>query len=287
MKRILFAISILPLISFFGCQSDVLEMKEDINSAVDQIIAENNFTSTFDAAFDIIATNAKMQKSGTTIIPDEVRLNFVDSLFSDGDGVELIIQFGSMGTTIPHGVLCQDGNYRSGQLRILVNQSIRSAEFRAEVISTEKDSFCVGNGAHMVQQIGRTMITLENQNGIRLRVLDGIIKDDSTIIRWDCDRTVIQTKDGSLGIWGDEYEMTGTSHVYSSTGETFTATITSPLIKKIEAGCARAFVAGRMDIQSNASNQHFEINYDPFNNQACDQLVETAVMGKKSIVALK
>ncbi|MBO6517289.1 MAG: hypothetical protein JJ975_12130, partial [Bacteroidia bacterium] len=160
MNKLLISLSCLMLFALSNCSESIPEVKENIFSAEDNAQAETQFFATFEAAYDVIATDRKFRKAETTIIPSNAKIVFIDSSFDDGDGVEMWVDFGPILDTEPKGILCQDGRYRAGKMHITVNQSILSAEFLAVVTTSEEDQFFSGNGENMSQLIGTTVISL-------------------------------------------------------------------------------------------------------------------------------
>jgi hypothetical protein len=287
MKKLLIVLTAGLLITLTNCNDQLPEVKENIFSAQDNSQAETHFFATFDAAYDVISTDKKFRKSETTIIPSNTAIEFIDSSFDDGDGVMVIVDFGSIGSAEPRGTLCQDGRYRAGKMRINVNQSIQSAEFRAVVITTQEDSFYSGNGTDMVQLIGKTTISLTGVAGIRVKVQDAKVISDDKEFTWTSDKEIIQTKDNGDGIWGDEYIVTGQASGFNRDGDAYTVMIDKPLIKRMETGCASTFISGVETVSAKESSQVVSINYDPFENEACDLYAEANLNGKKTIFKIK
>lgn len=287
MKKLLIVFISGLLLTLSNCTEQLPEVKENIHSAQDNSLAETHFFATFDAAYDVIATDKKFRKLETTIIPSNTAIKFLDSSFADGDGVSVVVDFGGLGNQEPKGTLCQDGRYRAGKMHIHVNQSIQSAEFRAVVTTTPEDSFFSGNGTDMVQLIGKTTITLTGVAGIRVRVTDATVIDGDRVSTWSSDRIIVQTKDNGDGIWGDEYMVTGKASGVNRDGDAFTVTIDQPLVKRMEAGCANTFIAGVVTVAATEGTQVVAINYDPFENEACDHYAEANLNGKKTIFKVK
>ncbi|MFT5512234.1 MAG: hypothetical protein ACI8SE_000631 [Bacteroidia bacterium] len=287
MKKLLIVLTFGLLLTLTNCTEQLPEVKENIFSAQDNSQAETHFFATFDAAYDVIATDKKFRKLETTIIPSTTAILFLDSSYSDGNGVSVIVDFGSLGELEPKGTLCQDGKYRAGKMRISVNQSIQSAEFRAIVTTNEEDSFYSGNGTDMIQLIGKTTISLTGVAGIRVKVSDAQVITDHNSYSWQSDRVIVQTKDNGDGIWGDEYMVTGSASGTNRDGEAFHVSISQPLMKRMEKGCAGTFISGIVKVTAKEGTQVVSINYDPFENEACDEYAEANLNGKKSIFKIK
>ena len=287
MNKLLLVLSTALLLTLSNCTEQLPEVKENINSAQDNSLAETHFFATFDAAYDVIATDKKFRKSETTIIPSTADIKFLDTSYVDGDGVSVIVDFGGLGDEEPKGTLCQDGRYRAGKMHIYVSQSIQSAEFKAIVTTTAGDSFYSGNGTDMIQLVGKTTISLTGVAGISVKVTDAEVISENNSFSWQSDRVIIQTKDNGDGIWGDVYAVTGKASGINRDGDAFHVTIDQPLIKQMEKGCAGTFVSGIVTVAAKEGTQVVSINYDPFDNQACDQYAEANLNGKKTIFKVK
>jgi len=284
MNKFLGLILVVSATMFFGCSEELPEVPENIHSAKDNVRAETHFFSMFDAAYDVIATNDKFRKSETSIIPSSVLLDFIDSSFKDGSGVSVTVDFGDVGFESPHGTLCQDGKYRAGKMHIFVNQSIQSIDFRAVITLDSVDGFYTGDGEHMVQLNGTTIITPADLNAMRVQMKNASLNDDGLVTKWTSDRVVRQIKDaGDDGIWGDEYEVTGKSSGINRDGKPYEVVITESLVKRMESGCANTFVSGQLEVYSKTSSQQILLNYDPSGDAPCDALIEANINGRKQV----
>jgi len=270
------------LFALTNCGDELPVVKENIFSAEDNTLAETHFFATFEAAYDVITTDDRFGKTRTTIIPSDATIEFIDSSFDDGDGVEVIVDFGELLKTEPRGKLCQDGRYRAGKMLIHVNQSVQSAEFRATVTMCDEDQFYSGNGVDMAQLTGTTVISLV---GISIRVLikDARIIYEDNEIHWSSDRIITQLKSAGEGIWGDTYAVTGSASGVNREGDSFEVAINEPLIKVMEKGCSRTFLEGQLTVTANNSSKVIYIDYDPYKNRDCDLYAEAVINGKKLI----
>lgn len=250
-------------------------------------MAETQFFATFEAAYDVIATDSRFKKTETSIIPSNTSIIFLDSTFDDGDPVDVMVDFGGLGNDVPHGTLCQDGRYRAGKMYISLNQSIESAEFRATVTTTAEDSFYCGNGEEMVQLIGKMIISLAGPSAIKISVSNATLIDGENESQWKSERIITQIEDGGDGIWGDTYSVSGSASGVNREGEAFNVTIDKPLIKRMEKGCAKTFVEGVLTVSSAENSQKISIDYDPYKNQACDLFAEANLNGRKTIFKIK
>jgi hypothetical protein len=54
------------------------------------------------------------------------------------------------------------------------------------------------------------------------------------------------------------------------------------LLKRLQQGCARTFVKGVIAIENEDSRNPLEVDFDPFNNAACDRTAK-AIYGNRSV----
>jgi hypothetical protein len=241
---------------FTGCKKDKNETAETIVSAEDNSTAENEFTSLFDVADDF-SSNDRRVRAGSTILPSGAVLNFTDSSFTDGDGVECSIDFGPLKSSAPKGMLCNDGRYRAGVIHISVSKRYFLDSAEVTITAADADKFYAGSdGMNMTQVSGTMKLTRLTQSSIRIDVIDA-------------------------GILGDQFEITGEASGVNRNGESFTVKIDVPLLKKVELGCARTFVKGKITLTNVSSGKTIAIDYDPYSNQACDLTAKATINGKE------
>jgi len=269
------------------CKDPITELKENIFSAQDNALAENEYNSTIEALTDW-AANTKFYKKGEKILPPSVIVTFIDSTFLDMDAIEGTLDFGKRGRHKPYGLLCKDGKYRAGKIHFRLNKPV---EFPGAVfqLSCDKiDSFYSGSGDAMNFITGN--FTVENNNGMSLIVkADQITLTDAAglTIFWNCNRSIQLIKDAGKGIWGDVYSMEGSASGVNRNGEKFEVTIEKPLVKKMETGCSKTFIKGLLTIKNETSDKTITLNYDPHDNEACDLIAEADINGKKTIFKLE
>lgn len=285
MKKISLISSLLLVasISVFmvACKKDKNETLETIVSAEDNSTAENEFTSLFDVADDF-SSNDRRTRAGNTILPSGAVVTFQDSSYTDGDGVEATIDFGPVKNTVPKGRLCQDGRFRAGKIHISSNR--RYFLDSAEVVITVSDSdqyFAGSDGVSLTQLIGKVSIKRIDANTLKIDVVDARAINDKGTVAWQSTRTIVKTVDAGAGILGDQFEITGEASGVNRNSENFTVKIDVPLLKKVEMGCARTFVKGKITLSNTSTGKTISIDYDPYNDQACDLFAKATINGKE------
>jgi len=290
MKKVVVKLSALTLtlllVTFFSCKKAENETKETITSAEDNTISESALSTAFDAVDDVSSTDGRTGKTGSTILPSGAVVTFTDSLFNDGDGVDYYIDFGALGSSAPKGLLCLDGRYRSG--KIFISQSKRYFEVGCVVTVIMKDdatAHYVGDGSEMVKLVADVTITRTGASQVTINTANGKAVTSSGTIEFSSNKTITKTVDPGPGVWGDEYEVTGNGSGKNRNGDAYTWNITKTLTKQLNLGCARTFTKGVIELINTSSNNKLSINFDPFNNGACDRTVEITLPGgiKKTI----
>jgi hypothetical protein len=293
MKRILLTsgllfAAVLTALFLNSCTEDLLEVKETIHSAEDNAIIETEFTALYDVLDDIGETDENLGKTESTILPSGAEISYLDTSFADGDGLELLIDFGPLGTDEPQGMLCKDGKYRAGKIRATLNKAFKEVGSIFEVVLSEDDQYFSGDGSNMVQLLGRLTVIRTGENTIRIEVVNGVAKTDGREIQWNLvNRVINRTKDAGPGVWGDHFEITGNAQGINRNGEEFAVNIDQALVKKMEVGCAKTFVKGRYTISVNKGAKTIMVDYDPFKDEACDRIAEADINGRKTTFTVR
>jgi hypothetical protein len=286
MKRTNFILGLALLtaisISIAGCRKDKTnETAETIISAEDNSTAENEFTSLFDVVDDF-STNDRRTRAGNTILPSGAIVTFSDSSYTDGDGVECTIDFGPLKTSAPKGLFCLDGRYRSGKIHLSSNMRYFLDSAVVVITINDSDNFYAGNdGVNLTQVMGTVTLSRLSTSSVRIDVDNAKAKNDKGVVSWQSTRTITKTVDNGIGILGDQFTITGNASGLNRNGESFTVTIDLPLLKKVELGCARTFVEGKITLKNISSGKTISIDYDPFSNQACDLTAKATINGKE------
>jgi hypothetical protein len=270
-----------------GCRKDKNETVETITSAEDNSTVESEFTSLFDVADDF-SSNDRRTRAGNTILPSGAVVTFQDSSYSDGDGVECTIDFGPLKSTTPKGMLCLDGRFRAGVIHISSTKRYTQDSAVVTISAGENDKFFAGNdGVNLTQLSGTIRLTRLTIESLKIEVMNAKAVNDKGTVAWQSTRTIKKTKDDGPGILGDEFQITGEASGINRNGESFTVTIDQPLIKKVEMGCARTFVTGKITLANVSSGKTIKIDYDPFNDGACDLVAKATINNKEFFYTIR
>jgi len=270
-------------VSFTACRKDkeTTATAETIVSAEDNSTVESEFTSLFDVADDF-SSNDSRTRGGNTILPSGAVVTFQDSSYTDGDGVECSIDFGPLKSSSPKGLLCQDGRFRAGVVHIASTKRYFLDSAVITITTSDADNYYAGNdGVNLTKLTGSIQLTRLTQESMRIDVTNAKAVNDKGTVAWQSSRTIKKTIDAGAGIIGDQFEITGQASGVNRNGESFTVTIDLPLLKKVELGCARTFIVGKITLTNVSTGKTIKIDYDPFNNQACDLTAKATINNKE------
>lgn len=177
--------------------------------------------------------------------------------------------------------LCRDGRYRRGKVVVVFTGADRRRHSGA--VATRVNYFVNDN-----QHTGTRIFTAKGTDGsFTLDVQNASIITPEGTHSWASHREYTRTAGyGTPQISDDAYSVTGTAEGTNRTGVSYTATIDKPLVKVFRAGCARHFIAGTVSIR-NTTGRTALLDYDPANNQACDNIASVTVNGKTRFITLK
>lgn len=293
-KILLFVAAAVALVVVVNACKSVKDTKDNIASAQDFTLAETEFSGAFDIADDINQSDGKIKKGSGTVLPSGAVFTWIDSSYADADGIEYTVDFGPIGTTAPYGIVCGDGKYRAGILRVKVSKPYLQVGTTVEILASEAENgefYYSGDGTNMRRleakiEVTRTadqVVTVTVSNGKVYREIDkgAVVK---TYASFGGTRVITRTKGASTpGILGDEYEVSGSGSGVNMEGENYTWNIEKNLIKRIQLGCARTFVIGIIEVKNTSSSTGIKVDFDPYNNGACDNVAK-AIIGKKEYI---
>ncbi|MFN8308505.1 MAG: hypothetical protein U0T73_00960 [Chitinophagales bacterium] len=281
MKKIIYLSIFLPLFFTSGCRR--LAQNNELQSAQDHAQMESEYAQIYDAVSDFAGHNSKTGKTESVddyVLPNGATVTFQDTVF-DSNGVSFTIDYGPLGTGNNKGIPCKDGRYRAGKIKVALDQHWNV--FPSQLtITIDPDQYYTGNGTTMNQVSGTKVIRHNSQYDYDITVSNAVMKKQGGTVSWSAQRHVTQVVDVPGSIWGDEYLEYGTANGTNIKGENFSITTVAPLRKKIEAGCLTTFVAGELRLQTDT--KVLMLNYDAYNNQACDKKALVTLNGKSHII---
>ncbi len=180
----------------------------------------------------------------------------------------LTIDFG------PTNCLCRDGVYRRGKILVTFSGPRWPQPGARALITT--DSFFVNDNQHIVEKV----LFHQGFNSAGERIIQDTVQTHRVITpngtsQWRAVRTFRQTQgQNTWQRWDDVWFIGGSAQGTSRRGSPFTTQILDSL--KIKGDCYfRVPVKGIVQIST--QNHTVRINYDPYNNEACDRVASVQV----------
>jgi hypothetical protein len=180
----------------------------------------------------------------------------------------LTIDFGST------NCLCRDGVYRRGRIYVTFSGPVWLAPGASALITT--DSFYVNDNRHDVEKVlVHVGLNSAGHRILRDTVRRHIVTTPNGTIQWSATREYRQTQGQNTWMrWDDVWFIGGSAQGTSRRNRPFTTQVTDSL--KVLGNCIfRVPVKGI--IQLNTQNHTVILNYDPYNNQACDRVASVQV----------
>ena len=282
MKRFGYIFGCLIYLFLSSCQeSDIVEIEENNAPANASLAVVSELFSTFDVVDDLATTEELLLKKGNELLPHEVGVVFIDNTFDDGDGVELELDFGSPGSK-PYGILCRDGKYRAGSLRLTFSKKYSELGCDVGIIFPAESPYYSGDGEILNQFIGEIHITRTSLNELTLVSENLNVISDGVESFLSSHITATKDLDWSVGIINDIVNYEGDFTMETGNSKLILSTL-EPLQKRYTLECAKYIVSGKLSALPSQSASKIEIDFDPYQNNACDNVVSITVNGKTII----
>lgn len=269
MKKSLLAFSALvvgiAIISTSACSKFENEVANTTTTAEDITRTETYLASIFNIAEDVASSDGRLNKTGSTLLPSGAKMEFTDSLFTDGDGVEYSIDFGAL-----PGVLCLDGVTRAG--RINISQTARYSEVNAvaEINILEANNFYVSTTGGMTKVSGKAIITRLTQNKINLKIQNGKAENSTEgTVSFNSNKDIVHEELGADGINDDIFKAYGSGDGVNTKGKNYTWNTKDSVVKIEKPNCSFP-ISGVIELTTEGST--YKIDFEP-DGSSCDKKV--------------
>ena len=178
--------------------------------------------------------------------------------------------------------LCADGKYRRGVINVSFTGRYRDAG--TTITITTSNYFVNDNqviGTHTVVNQGTNaaghIYYSVSANG------QVILANNGGTVSWTSQRTREWLQGSDTPEFDDDiYSITGSGSGVSAAGHNITINITSPLVRKLEAGCRMHFVSGTVNVQPEGR----PLMVLDFGNGACDNEATVTINGETHNITL-
>lgn len=199
----------------------------------------------------------------------------IDSVFYDGNEIRFELDFGTFQEAKAQGQL-PDGRLRFGAISVRIDKYFKEIGSVAEIkfespFGFSNDEDYTFQGEINLIRISQSKINVNLKSVSLSDDLEKELEFEGDLI-YDCVTSAPNNK-----AWGNEYQLTGAfdMHQYEKSQLEITTIVTvlSPLLRRLEAGCSNTPVSGKLDCKFNDETLTSNVDFDPFENQACDNLV--------------
>ena len=205
-----------------------------------------------------------------------VSMDAKDSVFYDGDEIRFDLNFGTLVEAKNAGISA-DNRWRYGTIEFRIDKYFKEIGAQAEVkiespfcSSTEDDHLFTGD--LLLTRISSNAVKIEIKS---LKIFNGAeaeVEFDG-LLEYNCLTTSNVTK-----VWGNDFQITGNFAVKAFTDDNAIETsaqynIVTPLLRKLEAGCNNSPISGSIQCGFLDDALSAKVEFDPFENQACDNFV--------------
>lgn len=269
---------ILMIFSVSCTSNDVIEIRQSDEGISQSIKVVDELIAAFDAIDDLVSVDSIMAVKGDAFITPDVKVTFMDASFTDGDGVEVVFDFGPV-TQSPRGILCKDGRYRAGKITAYLSQPYTEIGANLTIVFPGDEPYYSGDGIDMVTFVGEAVLERTSIQQMQCKAQDlhaRYLNVDHTV---ESDLLISKILDGGLGLHNDVMLFDG-SVTTRNDQHVIDLTTVSPLMKKYTAECASNIVSGEMSSSFAQGKSEVLIDFDPYDDEACDNLVSITINGK-------
>lgn len=263
-------------ILILGCKKETED--KDTSASSDNAFAEQAYSDVFNVANEAERTGSltsyKTSATADGLLSACATITRDSSNNTNADTIT--IDFGSS------NCVCADGRSRRGKIIVTYTGRYRDS---LTTINISFNNYFVNDN----QLLGTKQIVNKGHNAAghlvhEITVNGQIVKaNGGGTISWVATRQREWTQGESTLIWSDDvYSITGSAAGTGANGVSYTATITSPLIRNMSLGCRKHFVQGAFTFTP--SNKPIRII--DFGNGTCDNIATVTINGNVYTIQL-
>ena len=283
MRRLSFKGLLLSIVLLLGCvdEGPVIEIPETNQETQKSLSVLAEVISSFDIVQDVVSSSEFFVKKNESFLPSEVKFIPIDTSYQDGDGIELILDFGGLGDE-PHGLLCKDEKYRAGTIKLSLDKPYNKIDAVLTVEFPTINPYYSGDGSAMNKLNGTLKLTRISDDEVKLTCSKLSVRESETLHDVVSNLSIRSIKDVGLGLVNDELTYSG-EIVISTESSNIVLVTTEPLLKTYTLDCAKHIIKGKFDVELTSSASEIEVDFDPYQDLACDNEVAITANGKRVI----
>ena len=257
---------------------------ENIASAEGYSLVITSLFSSLNVVEEVNQLNGMRPSGPIGIVNENVTLTYTDSLLNDGSGIAYTLDFGPLNSIEPGGIKCGDNIYRSGKIRVTISGDWAEPSTQ---FSMALDSFSTGDGTITKQVHGTIEGQRKSSKSWEIDFTDLEVSQDNSNAPQELSgicEVVTTSGAQTIGMLDNIQDIFGNGSGKLQSGESYGWSIDQniPLTKRMEKGCAQAFVKGVVKIV-NSNEANLQLDFDPFENQACDKVAK-ALLGRREFI---
>lgn len=284
-KEIILLCTVIVLsIVLSGCAENekLEEISKNSETIVSVIERVDESISTADILRDFILTQEGFYKKDERLLPSSVEIFHIDTTFLDGDGLEVLLDFGPLGAESPHGTLCKDGKYRAGKVKLQLTKPFTLYGAEISAFFNEEMPFYTGDGSTMHTQRGELHFSRTGENEMLMHCTD--LKSSINGIEKTMRANLLITteSENGSGLIGDIVTLDGDVQL-DDQQTTWTLKVLEPILKNYELECSKYLIDGVVDISETDDASTIQVFFDIDGSQSCDNEIAVEVNGKRVI----
>lgn len=280
-----FFLAFIGLLSVQSCENIHNNQDDEIETHEAYLIFQNQLFSIYEIIEEIADQTTPQglpDRWKSPMLPKNLKIEKKDSSYLDGDGVEFEVDFGDWDANVkmPLGL---DEKVKAGKLKVKIDKFYQEIGSEMKVEFDNSDPFVIGDS--MCPQKWQGEIEFVRLDYNIMKVISNSLQMNATngSKSATCDLKIERISGvGTPGIFEDTYKVTGKVDANIENDDFLTISINSPLLKRVEWGCSSSPLKGILVIQGDKeeNKQGVTVDFDPFNNEACDDWVRLQFAGK-------
>lgn len=273
--------ALLTIVLLLGACERIFDKPETkLNTPRGVVASLNSVSATWEILDHIQSRNEYLNYSKILADSLEEELNIdieiLDSSYIDGDGIELKVIFNNTSNAF-------DRKLRNGVVIIYTDYNYREVGSSSNIEIQDGFEITSVNGNKM--KIHGSIQSERTINGLEISSSELEVEDDkfesylhlNLFCSWE-------KGESTPGLLGDQIKFGGNIEFDVDDSENALLNIDVPLQKNIEYGCSDFFHSGQFTFKSD--EDQFLIDYDEFDNQACNNIVKVIRGGKEFEISI-
>ncbi len=246
-----------------------------MDKAVEVIEFQDHAVSLFTIAYDVISNIDSITQ--TSAFAESLQIVWIDSLFSDGNGIEAILYFQYYNPFSEKYLYGWDKKLRNGALHLIADNPISSNTLEGTISTLDSVDFLSGYNHQSMRHLSGSV------QFKRLLAKEWLInfsqmqyKSETHQGNMNFKGSIVFESDTTNNLWGNTLILTGNAE--GTLQSEFHSEITKPLIYSYSKSCSGMFKEGQQKLQF--GTEEWFVDYNAFGNDNCDRYIKLT-LGRK------